>query len=62
MPQKEFERVQKVWQTEGVKLPSKRSLEKKSQELLKLTTQPMTEVCSFSVDNWVAQLSKLATP
>jgi len=40
---KEFERVQKVWQSEGVKLPSKRNLEKKNQELLKLTTQPMTE-------------------
>jgi len=40
---KEFERVQKVWQSEGVKLPSKRCLEKKNQELLKLTTQPMTE-------------------
>jgi len=36
--------VQKVWQSEGVKLPSKRNLEKKNQELLKLTTQPMTEV------------------
>jgi len=41
--QKEFERVQKVWQSEQVKLPSKRSLDKKHQELEKFVNQPLTE-------------------
>jgi RNA polymerase-associated protein RTF1 len=55
---KEFERVQKVWQAEGVKLPSKRSLEKKHQELSKLSTQPMTE---SDVTAMLARKSELQT-
>ncbi|KZP21278.1 plus-3-domain-containing protein [Athelia psychrophila] len=40
---KEFDRVQKVWQAESVKLPTKRALERKSKELVRLSTQTMTE-------------------
>ncbi|KAM5545964.1 hypothetical protein V8D89_000090 [Ganoderma adspersum] len=40
---KEFERLQKTCETEKVKLPTKRQLEKKTAQLHKLANQPMTE-------------------
>ncbi|KAI1792802.1 plus-3-domain-containing protein [Ganoderma leucocontextum] len=40
---KEFERLQKTCETEKVKLPAKRQLEKKVAQLQKLANQPMTE-------------------
>ena len=42
--QKEFERLQKTCETEKVKLPTKRQMEKKAAQLQKLANQPMTEV------------------
>ena len=48
MTQKEFERVQKACQTEGVKLPTKAQIEIKCAQLARLATQPMTEVGFFS--------------
>jgi hypothetical protein len=38
----------KVCKAEGVKLPRKRDLEKKSAQMKKLVEQPVTEVVSFS--------------
>lgn len=43
--QKEFERLQITCRSEGAKLPTKRQLEKKMEELKKFTDRPMTEVC-----------------
>lgn len=43
--QKEFERLVKTCETDKVKLPTKRQLEKKAAQLHKFATQPMTEVC-----------------
>ena len=42
--QKEFERLQKACETDKVKLPTKRQIEKKAAHLQKLADQPMTEV------------------
>ncbi|EJF56704.1 plus-3-domain-containing protein [Dichomitus squalens LYAD-421 SS1] len=41
--EKEFERLQKTCETEKVKLPMRRQLEKKTAQLQKLANQPMTE-------------------
>lgn len=43
--QKEFERLQITCQSEGAKLPTKRQLEKKIEELKKFVDRPVTEVC-----------------
>ena len=42
--QKEFERLVKVCTHEDVKLPTKKQLETKAAQLIKITTQPITEV------------------
>jgi RNA polymerase-associated protein RTF1 len=45
--QKEFDRVVKVWQNDSIKLPTKRHIEQKVAQMVKLTTMPMTEVSIF---------------
>ena len=42
--QREFERLIKVCTHEDVKLPTKKQLETKAAQLIKIATQPMTEV------------------
>ena len=42
--QKEFERLQKTCETEKVKLPTRRQIEKKAAQLTKFDNQPVTEV------------------
>ena len=42
--QREYERLVKTCENDKVKLPTKRQLEKKAAQMLKLETQPMTEV------------------
>ena len=51
--QKEFERLQKTCETEKVKLPTKRQLEKKAAQLQKLGNQPMTEVHSHFLSLYI---------
>jgi RNA polymerase-associated protein RTF1 len=45
--QKEFDRVVRVWQSDSIKLPTKRHIEQKIAQRVKLMTMPMTEVFTF---------------
>jgi len=42
--QREFERLTKVCSHEDVKLPTKKQLETKAAQMIKIPTQPITEV------------------
>ncbi|KAH9928002.1 plus-3-domain-containing protein [Epithele typhae] len=43
LPQSEFDHLARTYEHDKVKLPTKRQLEKKQEQLLKFSTQPMTE-------------------
>lgn len=42
--EREYDRLVRVYEAEKLKVPTKRQLEKKAEQLHKLSTQPMTEV------------------
>jgi len=57
--QREFDRLVIDYEQEHVKLPTKRQIEKKSAQLSKLASQPMTEVCTVFL---VATRASLSCP
>ena len=43
---REYDRLIRVCELDNLKLPTKRQLEKKAEQMHKLVSQPMTEVCA----------------